>query len=287
MATHTPNYDLIKPAPDDFYNVADQNENMDKIDSALKGVSDDLTSQQADYMYQVPNIVGTQIRINKLSNTNRLFFRLDDNLTGNITISTDGGATSKPLQDIDGSQITQLDKGFVEVVADANFFILRNRGLGGADKQALIDIVNEAERNESDVKSNLINVINEKVGSTLLPNAPWIEIQNAIGGMTNKRWATGAVMASTGNNAITVTGLDFKPSIVIAKAKIVPTSVYDKYNDVSLHADLTVYGASHPASFCTNIIGNVSSPSNMFTPYDDGFYIRVGDLKEYVWIAFE
>jgi len=144
MATHTPNYDLKKPAPDDFYNVADQNENMDKIDSALKGVSDDLTSQQADYMYQIPNIVGTQIRINKLSNTNRLFFRLDDNLTGNITISTDGGATSKPLQDIDGNQITQLDKGFVEVVADANFFILRNRGgaLSGEDLSSLITSIN-------------------------------------------------------------------------------------------------------------------------------------------------
>ena len=32
---HTTNYKLKKPGPEDFYNVQDQNENMDAIDSAL------------------------------------------------------------------------------------------------------------------------------------------------------------------------------------------------------------------------------------------------------------
>lgn len=36
MAEYTPNYDLVKPAQEDFYNVDDQNRNMDKIDAALK-----------------------------------------------------------------------------------------------------------------------------------------------------------------------------------------------------------------------------------------------------------
>mgnify|MGYP000046116930 FL=1 len=36
MAQFTPNYDLVKPAQEDFYNVDDQNRNMDKIDTALK-----------------------------------------------------------------------------------------------------------------------------------------------------------------------------------------------------------------------------------------------------------
>lgn len=35
MATYTPNHNLKKPAPEDFYNVTDQNGNMDKIDAAL------------------------------------------------------------------------------------------------------------------------------------------------------------------------------------------------------------------------------------------------------------
>lgn len=278
MATHTPNYDLKKPDPDDFYNVADQNENMDKIDSALKGVSDDLTSQQADYMYQIPNIVGTQIRINKLSNTNRLFFRLDDNLTGNITISTDGGATSKPLQDIDGNQITQLDKGFVEVVADANFFILRNRGLGGADKQALIDIVNEAERNESDVKSNLITVVNEKVGSALLPNAPWIDIQNAIANMTNRKVKIG--IAITNANRVQVNDLDFTPSFVIASNRTDTKrfTLYFTYFDF--------YGWS---SFTLNSSNIPTNPNNTVTSngFDVGFAINLPNNTVCDYIAIE
>ncbi|MFO1444070.1 tail fiber protein [Bacillus sp. Bva_UNVM-123] len=39
MATNTPNYNLQKPAPDEFYNVAVQNKNMDKIDKALEEIS--------------------------------------------------------------------------------------------------------------------------------------------------------------------------------------------------------------------------------------------------------
>lgn len=42
MAQFTPNYDLVKPAQEDFYNVDDQNRNMDKIDTALKALKDSL-----------------------------------------------------------------------------------------------------------------------------------------------------------------------------------------------------------------------------------------------------
>ncbi len=38
MATNTPNYNLKKPAPEDFYNIADFNGNMDTLDTALKSV---------------------------------------------------------------------------------------------------------------------------------------------------------------------------------------------------------------------------------------------------------
>ena len=36
MATYTKNYKLKKPAPEDFADIADLNENTDKIDAALK-----------------------------------------------------------------------------------------------------------------------------------------------------------------------------------------------------------------------------------------------------------
>lgn len=40
MATYTDNYKLKKPAPEDFADVADLNENADKIDATLKAKAD-------------------------------------------------------------------------------------------------------------------------------------------------------------------------------------------------------------------------------------------------------
>ena len=40
MATYTKNYKLKKPAPEDFADIADLNENTDKIDAALKDKAD-------------------------------------------------------------------------------------------------------------------------------------------------------------------------------------------------------------------------------------------------------
>lgn len=42
MSTNTPNYNLEKPHEDEFYNVDVPNTNMDKIDAALKALSDAL-----------------------------------------------------------------------------------------------------------------------------------------------------------------------------------------------------------------------------------------------------
>lgn len=43
MATFTEHYDLIKPGNDDYYDVADFNENMDAIDTQLYQAEQDLT----------------------------------------------------------------------------------------------------------------------------------------------------------------------------------------------------------------------------------------------------
>ena len=45
MATLTLNYNLVKPAQEDFYNVDDQNRNMDTIDKTMKALADDLTKR--------------------------------------------------------------------------------------------------------------------------------------------------------------------------------------------------------------------------------------------------
>lgn len=42
MATFTEHYDLIKPGTDDYYDVADFNENMDAIDTQLYQAEQDM-----------------------------------------------------------------------------------------------------------------------------------------------------------------------------------------------------------------------------------------------------
>lgn len=123
----TTNFGLKKPEGTDYINVNDLNENADKIDTELKSHADSLaevSTHLADMAYQTPVVVGSQIQLQKQSNSNRLFFKLGADITGNVTISIDGGVTDKPLVDLDGVQITQLEKGFTEVVADATFFYI-------------------------------------------------------------------------------------------------------------------------------------------------------------------
>ncbi|WP_202973815.1 tail fiber protein [Lysinibacillus parviboronicapiens] len=43
MPNHTTNYNLIKPLPDEFYNVEDQNDNMEIIDAQMKAREETLT----------------------------------------------------------------------------------------------------------------------------------------------------------------------------------------------------------------------------------------------------
>lgn len=58
MGTYTSNYNLIKPAPEDFYNIADQNENMDVIDAQLKSLKDAddaFANHNHDGRYETPD----------------------------------------------------------------------------------------------------------------------------------------------------------------------------------------------------------------------------------------
>lgn len=161
----------------DFYNLA----GAGRTTETVKGNSDDIKALKQDYEYQAPTISNTQVQLVKHSDTNILKFKLDSNLSGNITISTDAGATEKPLVDTDGTQVASLEKGFVEVVADADFFTLRNRGgLSTTDKQNLIDIANEAESNNSTVKTDIINSVNTTLSKTLNTDSVWNQIKAAI-----------------------------------------------------------------------------------------------------------
>ncbi len=64
MADYTPNLNLKKPAAEDFYNIEDDNDNMDKIDAlagagrtteTVKGNADTLAAHLVDYVLQPAN----------------------------------------------------------------------------------------------------------------------------------------------------------------------------------------------------------------------------------------
>ncbi len=132
MATYTKNYNLEKPELNETADIEVINGNMNFIDTELKNHADNIKDSQ----YQTPIIAGQQIQLTRQSITKRLYFYLSSDLSGgNITISLDNGATSVPLNDLDGNQLTSLSKGYQEVVDNTSFFTLRPRGssTGGED----------------------------------------------------------------------------------------------------------------------------------------------------------
>lgn len=63
MATKTSNYDLIKPSPEDFYNVEDQNTNMDVIDAELKKLNENKADAEHEHdgIYETPEEVKRKV----------------------------------------------------------------------------------------------------------------------------------------------------------------------------------------------------------------------------------
>ena len=57
MAEYTENYNLKKPAQEDFYNVDDFNNNTDIIDSQLKAVSDKAAAALPATSYTAADIL--------------------------------------------------------------------------------------------------------------------------------------------------------------------------------------------------------------------------------------
>jgi len=114
-------------------------------------------------------------------------------------------------------------------------------GISAVDKQALIDIANSADLNQSSIKTNLANALNTKTGSNLTLSSTWSDIQNAISNMTNKKFASGIVTTDS-NGRATITGLSFSPSIVYIKYSngtnnysyfLISSALEQKYNNNS------------------------------------------------------
>jgi hypothetical protein len=121
--SNTTNYNLGKfePTGDVYVDIVSTlSQNMDTIDAVMANRLEYLNS----------TVVGRQIRFSGFQNVQALRFKLDANIVVGtvISISLDGGITSKPLKDIANTDILELEKGFYEVIADATFFTLRPSG---------------------------------------------------------------------------------------------------------------------------------------------------------------
>ncbi|RNB72187.1 hypothetical protein [Brevibacillus panacihumi] len=122
--------------------------------------------------------------------------------------------------------------------------ILRDHGLGkginGTDKQALIDIANAADANQSVVKTNIVNALNAVSTDQVLgltDESTWADIQAKIPLVkTGKKWATGLVGTLNNSEMRTVGGLSFNPSTIIITSQRITTfgastATYSKEDD--------------------------------------------------------
>ncbi|WP_157788996.1 hypothetical protein, partial [Rhodococcus rhodochrous] len=88
-----------------------------------------------------------------------------------------------------------------------------DQGLNAADKQALINVTNEADKNQSTVKTNLVNALNAvstEKALGLTAASTWADIQVAIPQVkTGKKIAsgTGRLELNSGKYEMRVNGL--------------------------------------------------------------------------------
>ena len=303
MPNYTPNYNLKKPLQTENYNIDDANGNMDIVDSAIKNVEDVV------FKYQDPVVVGNLIKLSNKGNSSRLYFKLGADVTGaSILISTDDGVTSKPLREIDGTPVTSLEAGFAEVVADATFFTLRNRGISAKDKQALIDVVNSGLLNESSLKDevikalNLVNTMGEKIPvgglwGDVLVGVPKVKTGRIFkDGTVNSGTGTFNFENSNGDKVsryyVTVGGLGFKPSYIqLIYQTTTTTGTQTTYNSrgfLSNYKSEILISDTYITLNGSKSVGNFKLDEVNAYVNSDGFRLPVGlPSGTYNYIAFE
>ena len=146
-------------------NGSDANVTRDNIISALGYTPAnelDLNNFISQYEYQAPVVNGTQLTAIKQGNSNRLLLLIQNAITGgNITISIDGGATQLPLRNFDNTNVTSINPGYVEVVQNNDFFILRSSGsIDQSQLDRLIAVVNDTEQNNQNLRNQFSASVN-------------------------------------------------------------------------------------------------------------------------------
>lgn len=101
-----------------------------KLSNSPTAIKQRFSNFSTQYEYQTPTVVSQEIQVSKPSDSAIIKFKLSASVSGGaITISTDGGSTSLPLVEEDGTTaVTSLDIGIYEVVYATSFFILKSKG---------------------------------------------------------------------------------------------------------------------------------------------------------------
>lgn len=131
MANETTNYNLTKPTEDEFYDVAVQNDNMDKIDTAMKGLEDNKVSQVVnkglstnDYTTDEKEKlsgIATNAQVNTVEGVmvNGVAVTLDSNKKANIPVPVISNvltntSTSEGLSAAQGKVLKDLADGHID-----------------------------------------------------------------------------------------------------------------------------------------------------------------------------
>lgn len=109
MPNYTTNYNLVKPGPDDFYNVEDQNGNMDLIDTEMKKITDsvgnlpNLNTEQKNNLVvsinelkaNIGNLTGlnTEIKTSLVASVNEILQKVNAHLANDVNHVKYGIAT--------------------------------------------------------------------------------------------------------------------------------------------------------------------------------------------------
>lgn len=93
MAINTNNYNLKKPSSEDFYNVEDQNGNMDIIDQELKRLNEDKAGVEHNHngVYETPNGAQSKVDAAKVSAnqyTDQKFTTINSGLSSHLSDTT-------------------------------------------------------------------------------------------------------------------------------------------------------------------------------------------------------
>ncbi|KZE55709.1 hypothetical protein AV540_26230 [Brevibacillus parabrevis] len=181
-----------------------------------------------------------------------------------------------------------------------------DKGINGADKQALINLVNATDVNQSVVKTNVataLNAVSTDKSLGFSSTSTWAEIVAKIPEVkTGKKWATGSVVSAgtlTGSVGYlaSVSGLSFQPKFVILYYTVYSSGVYYVYR--MMHVDSTLIADANYRAANTRLnqdeVYNISSgTANPGTTKRD-FVVTANGFTAYVsspsvsctWHAFE